>query len=353
MRKITKLFVSKAQSIDEKNMTATFKISDAQTDRMGEIVDQKSWDFKNYMLNPILLWGHDPSQPENVLGSTLELSYDEKEDATFATVKFDRDINSKADLIFNQVARGTLRTVSVGMIVHSEDSEKDTTILKDCELLEISVVPIPANPRAVALAFTEGSISKKDALFMKESMEKELMLLQSELTNDKKDVVMSKVAKVKAAIAKKAAAGDLSDDDTKFLTDLLAAINDVDTHIDAADQGIDAVLVSLSDFLGVTNPDEDAADDDDADENADDEGDDGDTPPAKSTTAPKKKSKANGGTDGDQSGADDKDGDEDEENADDKDDDTAVDDDTELTPEQQKEFDEAFEKELSELQVTK
>jgi HK97 family phage prohead protease len=349
MRKVTKLFVSKAQSIDEKNMTATFKISDAQTDRMGEIVDQKSWNFNNYMLNPILLWGHDPSQPENVLGSTTELSYDEKEDATFATVKFDRDINTKADLIFNQVARGTLRTVSVGMIVHSEDSEKDQTILKDCELLEISIVPIPANPRAIALAFTEGSISKKDALFMKESMEKELTLLQSELSNDKKRVVMNKVAKVKQAIAKKAAAGDLSDDDTKFLTDLLSAINDVDTHIDAADMGIDAVLVSLSDFLGVTNPDEDAADDSDSADGADDEGDDA-TPPAKSTTIPKKKSKANGGTDGDQSGADEDDKGDGEDDADDEDE---ITDDTELTEDQQKEFDEAYEKSLAELQVTK
>lgn len=347
MRKVTKLFVSKAQSIDEKNMTATFKISDAQTDRMGEIVDQKSWNFNNYMLNPVLLWGHDPSQPENVLGTTLELTYDDKEDATFAKVSFDRDINAKADLIFQQVARGTLRTVSVGMIVHSEDSEKDQTILKDCELLEISVVPIPANPRAIALAFTEGSISKKDALFMKESMEKELMLLQSELNNDKKELVMNKVAKVKAAISKKAAAGDLSDDDTKFLTDLLSAINDIDTHIDAADAGIDQVLVSLSDFLGVDNPDTDAGDDsDDADAaGADDEGDDTTTPPAKSTVIPKKKSKANGGTDGDQSGADDDDkGDEDE---------GEVSDDTELTEDQQKEFDEAYEKSLSELQVTK
>ena len=86
MRKVTKLFISKAQSIDEKAMTATFKISDAQTDRMGEIVDQKSWNFTNYMENPLLLWGHDPSQPEYVLGQTLELAYDEKTDSTYFLV---------------------------------------------------------------------------------------------------------------------------------------------------------------------------------------------------------------------------------------------------------------------------
>ena len=55
MRKITKLFTTKAQSINDETKTIRFKISDNQTDRMGEIVDQESWDFKNYMNNPVVL----------------------------------------------------------------------------------------------------------------------------------------------------------------------------------------------------------------------------------------------------------------------------------------------------------
>jgi HK97 family phage prohead protease len=345
MRKITKLFISKAQSIDQKAMTAKFKISDAQTDRMGEIVDQKSWDFKNYMENPLLLWGHDPSQPEYVLGQTLSLAYDEKEDATYAEVRFDTDINPKAELIFNQVARGTLRAVSVGMIVHSEDSEKDTTILKDCELLEISVVPIPANPRAIALAFTEGSISSKDARFMAESMEKELKLLSKELNNDTKETVMNKVKKiaeqVKDATSNVTASSDLSDDDSKFLQGVLANLAEIDSHIDAADELIDQAQADLAAFLGVENPDPaDDDDDDSSDDEAEDEGDE-ETAPQKSFKKPAKKDLANGGSD-DQSGADDKDGDED-----------SIDEDTELTEEQQKAFEAEFEKSLAEMQVTK
>jgi HK97 family phage prohead protease len=350
MRKVTKLFISKAQSIDEKAMTAKFKISDGLPDRMGEIVDQKSWNFDAYMANPLLLWGHDPSQPENVLGNGLELAYDEKEDATFATVRFDKDINPKAELIFNQVARGTLRAVSVGMIVHSEENEKDQVILKDCELLEISVVPIPANPRAIALAFAEGTMSEKDAKFLMESMEREVKHLQKEFNSDTKETVMSKLPKVAKAVKKIKAvqpSADLSDDDTKFLADLLDRCNQVDVAIDTADALIDQILVDLSAFLGVDNPDEDAQTDDPEDDPAagGDGGDDEDTePPAKGATIPKKKStKANGG-ESDQPGAED-------DGADEEDEADSVDEDTELTPEQQKEFEEELDKNLTELNV--
>lgn len=313
MRKVTKLFISKAQSIDEKNMTATFKISDGQADRMGEIVDQKSWNFKSYMENPILLWGHDPSSPENVLGTALSLEYDDKADATFATVKFDKDINSKAELIFNQVARGTLRAVSVGMIVHAEDKQGETPVLKDCELLEISVVPIPANPRAVALAYTEGSISRKDATFLKDSMEKEIELLQKELDNDTKELSMDEL--------------------TKAIADLTTAVTAQGQVLASIDENVKKMVDDEAAEDGAEGDGEDAADG-----GADDSTENPDGTPKKGAKVPKKKSEANDGSN-DQSGAEN------------EDDEAGVDEDTELTEEQQKEFDAAFTKELADLQV--
>ena len=53
MRKITKLFTSKSVSVNEKERTAQFIISDDQVDRMDEIVEQ-SWDTENYKNNPIV-----------------------------------------------------------------------------------------------------------------------------------------------------------------------------------------------------------------------------------------------------------------------------------------------------------
>jgi hypothetical protein len=51
-------------------------------------------------------------------------------------------------------------------------------ILKDNELLEISVVPIPANPGAVALGMKSGDIKRKDAKWLMDSMRAEADLMQ-------------------------------------------------------------------------------------------------------------------------------------------------------------------------------
>lgn len=182
MRKITKLFQTKAQSINEQTKTVRFKISDNQTDRMGEKVDQATWDFKNYMQNPIVLWGHNPDEPENVLGTTRAVEV--QGDETYAEMSFDDDINPKASLVWKQILKGTLRTVSVGFI--SKRVEGDT--LFDNELLEVSVVPIPANPRAIALSYQAGEMSRKDANWLKESMAKEIEHLEQQLSNEEEEV---------------------------------------------------------------------------------------------------------------------------------------------------------------------
>jgi hypothetical protein len=59
---------------------------------MSEIVDQKSWDFKSYKQNPLVLWGHDPSQPENVLGQGIDLETTDDGSETYATLQLDEDI---------------------------------------------------------------------------------------------------------------------------------------------------------------------------------------------------------------------------------------------------------------------
>lgn len=183
MKRITKLFQSRATSINDDAKTVRFKISDRKPDRMGEVVDQRSWDFKSYLKNPIILWGHNPDEPENVLGTAQSLEIAGDGSYTEAELHFDTDINPKAALVYSQIKAGTLNTVSVGFIPHTTDSEDDVPVLKDNELLEISVVPIPANPRAIALAYKEGSLSRKDANWLLDSMRKESQLLEEQMAS--------------------------------------------------------------------------------------------------------------------------------------------------------------------------
>jgi D-ribose pyranose/furanose isomerase RbsD len=181
MKKVTKLFNIDVKSVDEENRRITFCFSDDKEDRMGEIVDQASWDVKNYMNNPLILFGHDSSIPENILGqgTDLQLNIGGK---SFVTAQFDEaEINPRADMVFRQLVKRTLRAVSAGFINHTTEKSGDTPVLKDNELLEISIVPIPANPRAIALALQDGSMSRKDALYLKRSMQDELALIEKQL----------------------------------------------------------------------------------------------------------------------------------------------------------------------------
>lgn len=203
-----KLFQTKATSIDEVNKSVTFVISTNQEDRYGEVVDQKSWDFKSYLKNPLVLWGHDSDSPEDVLGTANSLKVADDGSQTTATLTFDTDINPQANMVFNQIKRGTLRTVSVGFINHSFEVEEDVPILKDNELLEISVVPIPANAGAVALSLKAGEINRKDAKWLMDSMRKEADLMEalydasSEPTNKEKSMTPEQATALIEGMAK-------------------------------------------------------------------------------------------------------------------------------------------------------
>ena len=306
MKKVSKLFTSKAVKIDEKNRTAEFIISDDVPDRMDEIVEQ-SWDTENYEANPIVLWGHNPSEPENVLGTSLGLTTEKDGDRTItkSTVKFSEEgINSKADMVFRQIVAGILRTVSVGFIPKTfKEDEDGKDILADNELLEFSIVPIPANPRAVALAFKEKSISRKDARFMLESMKKESDFLQTELDSDKND------NKEK----------EMTDEDITKLADALGA---------KVSEALTPIVEKLDSVLEAVNAEDTSNEDTDTTPDADADADAGTQEESKSK---KSKEAAKDGKD-DQSGADE------------------VDEDSELTPEQQKEFEKEFEKALKEEQ---
>ncbi len=219
-RRITKLFNIDIKSVNEADRQITFCFSDDGEDRMGEVVDQASWDVKNYENNPLILWGHDPSEPENVLGQGIGLDLNNG-GKSYITAQFDdAETNPKADMVFRQLIKRTLRCVSAGFINHTFETDNDTPVLKDNELLEVSIVPIPANPRAMALAFEAGDISKKDANWLLTSMKKEAEFIEHRLkekesktekksmTEEQATALMEAVTKLGETVAANQAAVD-------------------------------------------------------------------------------------------------------------------------------------------------
>jgi HK97 family phage prohead protease len=144
------------QSVTDDDRTATFVASDETVDRYGDIVSVGGWDLANYRKNPIVLWMH--RQYDLPIGQAKVWVENEK---LMATIKFHRDAdNPQAERVWSLVKRRQLRALSVGFTANEKDIEpirdqnERTTgyrFLKQ-ELLEVSVVNVPANPAALQVA---------------------------------------------------------------------------------------------------------------------------------------------------------------------------------------------------------
>ena len=171
-----KLASNNLTSIDEQNFTVKAIISDETEDRHGEVVVQDGWDFTEYKSNPIVLFGHDAGALP--IGKTLDIEI--VDGKTVATMQFAVNEYDRAKDIWNLVKGGYLKTISVGFINVLRDGAK----LLENKLLEISVVPVPANPNAITLAAETGVINKKDVTWLRDTMTKEVEALTSHIEKD-------------------------------------------------------------------------------------------------------------------------------------------------------------------------
>lgn len=263
--KVTKLFNTSPSSLNDDDMSVRFTISNNKVDRQNEIVDQ-SWDLSDYKANPIVLWGHDPEQPENVLGTAQDITVSSDRSHTDATLKFSKS-NPRAQMVYNLIKEGVLKTVSIGFNRGETDySDDGTPILKNNKVFEVSVVPVPANPSAVALAYKARGISQKDAKWLVESMKHETEVIEKQLTDDD--------------VKEKSMTEDQAKEVLEAVSKLTEQVSELSTKVDGVQTASDEKLTSLTEQLTALNPvetddsakdgdnDQSGADDDDLDLNA-------------------------------------------------------------------------------------
>lgn len=140
-------------------------------DRDGEIIANDAWDIENFEKNPVLLWAHDYSMPP--VGKamwTRKQSNGLKFKPKFAPTAMGREIYELYKSEF-------MNTFSVGFIPRDFEEDEDTMIEyvgwfggkyekpllthTDVELLEISCVPVPSCPAALAERMASGAIKAK------------------------------------------------------------------------------------------------------------------------------------------------------------------------------------------------
>ncbi len=148
-----------------------FRITSPTIDRQGEIVETDGWEFTNYLKNPVVLNSHEYGDIQAIVGRCVAIERDG--DSWVANLRF--NTTEFGTLARTLIDDGDLRAVSVGfrpividypqrqsrgtseadvvdkLAVNVERDQRTAVRHMRKELLEISVVPVPANPDAIRL----------------------------------------------------------------------------------------------------------------------------------------------------------------------------------------------------------
>lgn len=137
--------------------------STEMVDRDGEVIRMSGWQLKNYRKNPVFMWAHDYRSPP--IGKT-NLVHTDAKGLVFQVEFADAETYAFADTIYKLYKAGFLKATSVGFIPLEWEDGKDDKLprrtYKKQELLELSGVPVPANPEALRLAQDQGLITAKE-----------------------------------------------------------------------------------------------------------------------------------------------------------------------------------------------
>ena len=148
IKTIQKGITSSFELLDE-DRKVKFFVSSESIDRDGDIVRQEGIKFDTFDKNPIVLYNHNRSMPiARVTGRSME------EGKMAMEVTFpEKGVSEESDKVFGLIKAGVLSATSIGFlpIEYGWLEGGDVFEYKEIELLELSVVTIPANPDAVAI----------------------------------------------------------------------------------------------------------------------------------------------------------------------------------------------------------
>ena len=125
-----------------------FVISTDAVDRDNDTINQSGWKLDSFLRNPVVLFAHDYSSLPVAKCTDLRLNNGQ----LIATAEFPPEgLYPFADQVFAMLKDGFLNATSVGFrpVRATPNAMRGGTDFTEQELLEFSIVPVPANPEAV------------------------------------------------------------------------------------------------------------------------------------------------------------------------------------------------------------
>lgn len=212
-------FSSKISISSDEERTCTATISTMAEDSDGDVIMPDGCDMKRFMKNPVIMYAH------NYAGKPVAKAVAIKIDEEGIHAKMQFADTQEALEVWSLVKGGFLNANSIGFVIkecHRKGTEsfnnfvkankikvKETCnrIINKFELLESSIVPIPANPEALMQAISAKSINISDKLI------KDLDLIET------KSIDMDALAEL---IAKKLQAKEVKEEPKVELVEALA-----------------------------------------------------------------------------------------------------------------------------------
>lgn len=157
----------RAEAPQGEDRRMTFVASDETRDSYGTVLPVSEWDLERYNNNGIVgyahnLYGSYDADPDYVIGKGRAYV---KGAELLVDIEFEPEGTNKiADKVWRKLQFGSLNGVSVGFSAQgahwgegeeAEDGANPTLYYTGLELLEVSVVTIPANPNAVRRSISE------------------------------------------------------------------------------------------------------------------------------------------------------------------------------------------------------
>lgn len=143
--------IKKASASPAGDDPLVYVMSDETVDRMGDVISAKGWNLTNFVKNPVALFGH---KHDFVIGHWT--------DVKVVTGKLigrlhllPKGISERLDEVIAAVEHGILRAVSVGFTADPDKVERNKNggvNFGAAELMECSLVSVPANPNALQMA---------------------------------------------------------------------------------------------------------------------------------------------------------------------------------------------------------
>jgi HK97 family phage prohead protease len=184
--------VKRAKSRKKQSEKVSFIASTSSPDRYGDVIEQSGWDLSSYRKNNVVLLNHDSSQLPIAKGNVHI-----RNNQLVIDVEFD-DEDPRAQEVKRKAQNGFMNAVSVGFRPLESTSRSD--LPKDnkyygqrgmyyskAELLEVSIVTIPANGEATMLEQKFFNTMKEDLLTEMKSIIQENMNIYKHILEVKEE----------------------------------------------------------------------------------------------------------------------------------------------------------------------